>query len=552
MSPNSHQQLIFRHQSAGLAGSQDLNNASLDRANHSQLGKRCLFFLALFLVATSAFAQFAVDSSIRIVIGPAAALAGSGRLLLLAKKVDPTAKEPVEKVGGSNPDFVIGREVSGLAAKQWVSFRADDLCYPAWINQLPAGEYWMQAILDCNHTCAYSGRQGGDIVSEVERVSVPLRGVPTLTISNTLPVPGFWEYAPGFPMLKPEEEATVNARIKPFAFTSPALTAFMGRPIEMRGLVVTPEDYDTNNETYPVIYSTHGFGAGMTFLCDQAVAVMRQMHQKRLPPMIWVFLDESCPTGTHEFADSVNNGPWGQALTTELILEIERQYRTDHSVGSRFITGHSSGGWAALWLQVKYPKLFGGAWATAPDFCDFTDFWGVDITQPGARMKLERWQQVEPVLGDYGGQMSSFEAVFSPRGPDGRPMPLYDRATLKIDPAVAAYWREHWDISQIIRNQWSTLASDLDGKIHVIVGTKDNAGLDRSARELQAAFETVGGRATFTYIPGKGHFDLYQEGSERMALRRNIAWEMWKTARPRSQLVDPGPPSVPVLPRNEK
>jgi hypothetical protein len=112
----------------------------------------------------------------------------------------------------------------------------------------------------------------------------------------------------------------------------------------------------------------------------------------------------------------------------------------------------------------------------------------------------------------------------------------------------APYWRKNRDISQIIRNRWAELAPDLDGKVRVIVGDKDEADLDDSARRLQAAFEAVGGRASFTYMPGKGHFDLYAEGSERMALRRKIAREMWKVARPSSPLTDPGPPPPPTAP----
>lgn len=83
------------------------------------------------------------------------------------------------------------------------------------------------------------------------------------------------------------------------------------------------------------------------------------------------------------------------------------------------------------------------------------------------------------------------------------------------------------------------MAADLDGRIHVIVGEEDEAGLDEAARRLEAAFAVVGGRASFTYVPGKGHGDLYSGGDERMALRRKIAWEMWRTARPASPLTDP-------------
>jgi hypothetical protein len=222
-----------------------------------------------------------------------------------------------------------------------------------------------------------------------------------------------------------------------------------------------------------------------------------------------------------------------------LIPHLESRYRTDGTMESRFLTGHSSGGWAALWLQVNYPKTFGGAWATAPDFSDFTNFWGIDIVQPDAVMKEISFERLEETLGEYGGQMASFEWVCSPRGTAGRPLPLYDRTTRRIDPEVAAYWRKHWDISEIIRDRWAELAPDLDGKVRVIVGEEDEAGLDDAARKLEAAFKESGGNATFTYLPDKGHGDLYSEGDERMALRRKIAWEMWKMARPKSTLTDP-------------
>jgi enterochelin esterase-like enzyme len=51
------------------------------------------------------------------------------------------------------------------------------------------------------------------------------------------------------------------------------------------------------------------------------------MKTGKAPPMIWVGIDQSSPTGTSEFVNSVNNGPWGQALTAELIPYLERQYR---------------------------------------------------------------------------------------------------------------------------------------------------------------------------------------------------------------------------------
>jgi hypothetical protein len=506
--------------------------------------------VAVSLLSPTAFADVGTaraETSVEITIGAEAARVEAGRLLLFAQPVDPTSGGPVASVDVNQfeyrHNFVAAREVTNLVNGERIRIDGDDPAYPTPLDQLPSGEYWLQAVLDPDHSYAYSGRGGGDIVSEVVRVTLPSRGSATnLTLAKRVPTWGQWEYPDG-PMLRPDEVPIVEARIKPFAFDSSVLSKFMGRPIAIEGLILTPGDYETSNERYPVVYFTHGFTAGMTYLADHAVHVMRETQQRRLPPMIWVYLNQSCPTGTHEFADSVNNGPWATALTRELIPDIEHRYRCDNASRGRLLTGHSSGGWAALWLQINYPGLFGGVWATAPDECDFTGFCGVDVTQPEARISYLEMAQIEDVLGPYGGQFSSFEWVFSPRGWDGRPLPLFDRKTGLVDPTVASHWRQHWDISEIVRNRWAELAPNLDGKIRVIVGEKDEANLDDSARRLQAAVKSAGGKATFTFVADKGHFDLYSAGSERMALRRKIAWEMWRVARPNSSLTDPGEPS---------
>lgn len=474
---------------------------------------------------------------------------GPGRLMLFAERAGAPDAEAPQTVSADpffkKDNFVAAREIPGLSAGARTGVDGDDLAYPGSMNGLAPGDYWVQAVLDRDHNYAYrGGPDGGDLISPVTRISLPGTGeTPVLRLSETVPEYGLWESARG-PMMSAEDRAIVDARIKPFEFISPVLTAFQGRPVTMRGLVVTPEAYDAGDERYPVVYFTHGFTAGMTSLSDSAVGILTATHAGRLPPMIWVLLDQSSPFGTHEFADSVNNGPWATALTSELIPDLESRYRVDGGPASRFLMGHSSGGWAMLWLQINYPATFGGAWISAPDITDFTDFEGVDITRPDARI-ISEMGRMEAVLGDYGGQASSFEAVFSPRGDDGLPMPLYDRLSGEIDPAVARHWRENWDVSQLVRRQWPAQARDLDGKLHVWVGASDEFGLDRSVRHLETAVKAVGGQADFTYVAGKGHFDLYADGAERQALRRVMAWEMWRRARPDSPLNDPGPAPAP-------
>jgi acetyl esterase/lipase len=108
-------------------------------------------------------------------------------------------------------------------------------------------------------------------------------------------------------------------------------------------------------------------------------------------------------------------------------------------------------------------------------------------------------------------------------------MKLFDVATGRIDPAVQKAW-EKYDISLLLRNNWKTLGPKLKGKIHIIVGTADTFHLDEAVRLLDAEMKKLGSDAKFTYLPGKTHFDLYQDG-----LGLQIAQEMYKIARPKAK-----------------
>jgi S-formylglutathione hydrolase FrmB len=315
-----------------------------------------------------------------------------------------------------------------------------------------------------------------------------------------------------------------------------------------------PPGYESHpQEKYPTVYFTHGFGGTLQGLRARYAPVLYdRMKQGKMPEMIWVLLDESSPTGTHEFADSVNNGPWGKALTTELIPRIEADYRMDARTSGRFLQGHSSGGWATLWLQTHYPKIFGGTWSTSPDPSDFHFFSTIDLYAKNAnfyrdsngaatpilrdhgqaRATMQQLAGLESVLGDYGGQLGSFEWVFSPRGPDGRPQHIFNRDTGAIDPGVASYWRTHYDIVEYLTNSWNSIGPDLRGKIHLVVGTDDTFYLDGAAHSLESALNRLGGQPHFTFLPGRSHFNVYLVGEDRFALFDQIAAEMYQVARP--------------------
>jgi S-formylglutathione hydrolase FrmB len=458
----------------------------------------------------------------------------SGRLLIFLSSSNKPEKELRPAFASeAHSVWITAREVAGLRPGASVEVHGDDLSYPAPLAQAPAGDYQAMALLDVTHHYAYNDDSTDDPRSEVVALK-QLDPAHASTIDLTLS------------QIKPEQPMPAPTSGEMLDFESPALSAFWGRPIHMRVVVVLPPDYATSSRRYPTVYWTPGFGATLPLIVQyMAPRYAKMMQTGEIPPMIYVLLDQSCPGGTHEFADSVNNGPWGTALTTELIPYLEKKYRMQARPSGRLLTGHSSGGWAALWLQVAYPVVFGGTWPTAPDPSDFRKFTGPDLRSnppsnfyhdaqgkpwPLVRMggeevmSLEDYARQEAVLGAYGGQIASFEWVFSPRGKDGRPEPLFDRQTGVVDPEVAKAW-EKYDIAEILREHAQQLRPLLQNKIHLTVGTADTFHLDEPAHALDETMQQLGIKATFTYLPGKTHLDLYKDG-----LAKQIAEEMEKTA----------------------
>jgi S-formylglutathione hydrolase FrmB len=511
--------------------------------------RQYLAIAALALTAAVAPATTRVEVPVEISVQSPTAYAG--RLIIFATIAKAGEKAPdsvdANPFAGS-PTAVAARDVASLSEGQVATIDTQVDSVPEAWSKLPPGRYHVQAVLDVNGDYNYRGRDAGDLVSPVTDVTLPGPIAP-LRLSKVLSAED------PFAASTPERKAIAAflPKVVPIDFVSPKLSAFWGRPIHMRGSIALPPDYEANGaRTWPTVYQIHGFGGGAVSARWTAASRLKLMSEGQIPPMIWVALDESSPTGTHEFADSVNNGPWGEALTTELIPWLEAHYKMDARPLGRFLTGHSSGGWATLWLQSRYPAIFGGTWSTSPDPSDFHDFSGVDLYRPNANVyvdakgkpiplvrmngkdvaDLQDFAKLEAVLGPVGGQMASFDWVFSPKGSDGRPRQMFDRRTGAVDPQVVAYWRDHYDIAYRIAHNWPALKKDLEGKIHVIIGTADTFHLDGAAHKLQAVLQTLGARADVRFLPGKTHFDLYEANGDPDALTKEIAKEMYAVARP--------------------
>jgi len=469
----------------------------------------------------------------------------SGRLIVFL-----TAK----KVEGSeiSPDFldphavwIEAGEVHDIKPGQTIDLDPEAPAYPHQFSKLPTGDYSAMAVLDVNHDYAYAELSGGDLRGPVKQVGHLITGRGesiNLALDTVVPNPK---------IDTPEGVEIIH-------FPSPSLSSFWGRPIEMNAAVVLPPSYKSHpDRRYPTMYWTHGFGGTFAMIANrQAASFAKDVAAGTLPEMIYVLLDEHCPGGTHEFADSVNNGPWGKALTEELIPYLEQKYRMDAKPSGRLLNGHSSGGWAVLWLQVAYPEFFGGTWPTAPDPAAFHSFTGPDLLasppqnfykKPDGspwmlvrvngkdQVSLEDFARQESVLGSYGGQIASFDWVFSPRGQGGAPQQLFDHETGQIHAEVAQAW-EKYDIATIIRKNVDLLRPLLQDKIHLTVGTIDTFHLDEPARLLEKTLRDAGIRAQFTYLDGRDHMNLYQGG-----LMQKITRQMMEVARPAAASVSPSP-----------
>jgi putative esterase len=347
-----------------------------------------------------------------------------GRVLVFLTKTAPKKNEPVEP-GSFEPRSVeiFGTEVDAPAgAAVEVPVNAD--AYPTALRDVAAGRYTARAELDVHHRYTYDGYQSGDPTSANVAVRIAPGAVTTIVVrrrrgpDEPLPAP-----APADP-----------GRME--TFVSPSLSAFFGRPTTLRAFVQPPTGYATSGRRYATVYNIGGFGSTDRVLPFNARAARAFFARSGGTQLIYVYLDPHVPLGHGVFADSVNNGPLGRALTAELIPYLESRWRMTATEGTRFLTGHSSGGWTAMWLQVTYPSVFGGTWSTSPDPLDFHDFTGPNLVDDPAgnfyrsrsgrpymlvRVKgkdvvtMRDFVLQERALGSYGGQFGSRRGLLTAR-----------------------------------------------------------------------------------------------------------------------------------------
>jgi enterochelin esterase-like enzyme len=459
--------------------------------------------------------------------------------LMIARNDDREPRFQVADWTGGQPFF--GVDVDGLQPGQAAVVDGTTLGYPITsIADIPAGDYYVQGLLNVYttfhradghtikmHMDQWEGQRWnvspGNFLSDVQRVHVdPARGgTIRITLTKTIP---------------PIDPPADTKYVKHVKIKSELVSKFWGHDMDIGAVVVLPPGFDQHpNAHYPVAYEQNHFRRTFTSWREtppdpkatgRDSTVERYRYQLYrdwagggLPKMLIVIPQHPNPYYDDAYAvNSANIGPYGDAITQELIPYVEQKFRAIGKPWARSLFGGSTGGWESLASQIFYPDFYNGTWTFCPDPVDFHYFqltdiyndsnayfpnnsWRHDFIRPGMRgldnqvlATYHDMSWLEAVLGTHGRsgeQLDVFQAVFGPEGPDGYTHLLYDKTTGTIDKGVVDYWRDHYDLTRILRRDWPTLGPKLKGKIHLYVGENDTFYLEEAAYLLHAFLDST-------------------------------------------------------------
>ena len=460
-----------------------------------------------------------------------------GRLLLMISNNN--RAEPRFQINDShNTQMIFGVDVESWDANQKVVIDSEAIGYPIKsTKEIQEGEYYVQAFLhkyetfnlSTGYTVKLPMDQGEgqkwnispkNLYSTPKKIKIKNSATISISLDNEIP---------------PIEPAEDTEFIKHVKIKSEMLSKFWGRDMYLQANVLVPHGFDQKSNTrYPLmifhghfpntfrgfrtepptapeedtIYNSRFGITGYQYIQEkEAYDLYKNWISNDFPRFLAIEIQHQNPYYDDSYAvNSANIGPYGDAITYELIPHVEKLFNGVGEPWGRFLYGGSTGGWESLAAQVLYPKEYNGCFAACPDPIDFRAFTVVNIYEDDnayyhegsfrktlrAGMRdgkgiiknhLIQINQRESVLGSKGrsgDQWDIWQAVYSPSGEDGYPKPIWDRETGKIDKDVAKYWKENYDLSYIMKRDWDKIGKDLEGKIHIYCGDMDNYYLNNA------------------------------------------------------------------------
>ena len=499
----------------------------------------------ILMFALTAGALHAQGSSYRFAVsfpGAQSAEPLEGRLLLILST--DLSEEPRLQISNSvRTQMIFGLDVDALKPGQSAVLDDAAFGYPVrYLHDVPPGDYVVQVVLHKyetfhradGHTVKLPMDRGegqhwqlapGNLYSTPRKITLQAGGEPVpIVLDQTIP-----------PIPDPKD----TPYIRHIKIQSALLTEFWGRPMFLSANVLVPEGFDRHPSAhFPLMifedhfnddfhnlrttppdpdlkpdYSERFHISGYNRIQqEEGYKFYQQWIAPNFPRFLVAQINHANPYYDDSYAvNSANLGPYGDAIESELIPAIEKTFRGIGQGWARFVYGGSTGGWESLAVQMFYPDHYNGAFVACPDPVDFRAFTNTDlysdknmffvsgphmrVEQPGERDYLGRTltstrqiNQYELALGSHGRsgeQFDIWQAVYGPVGSDGYPQAIFNKETGDIDPATAAYWKAHYDLSAILQKNWVTLGPKLAGKIHVYVGSADTYFLNDAVYYLE-------------------------------------------------------------------
>lgn len=496
--------------------------------------------LAGILVAAAPAALAKSEPVVRVTIPPLTTGAPfTGTLTFYLMREDaalPASFHPSDGPFHDEPQPMFSMQVQNARAGDVIEFRPT-LGFPGAYAELPNGKYRGQVVLDREQTHTSWLHEMGNLYSPLRVFEIaaddrePYIQFPLLN-NSFKPLPNL----PGVEVIRVD---------------SPTMSAFRRDDVRFDVGVTFPKDYDPE-KSYPAVYVLPGFALTSEFGGDHREAYLFGAERIRRPDdhhAIWsdafvITVSPQAKWGHSLWSDSPANGPMAQALVNDIIPVLEERYSLIADPEARLLWGHGSGGWSAVWLQVNFPDVFGGAWAASPDPVDFRAFQSVDLYsdanffttargearpffRKGGQVRCTTSQaaRMEEVMGPgltSAKQLASWQAAFGPVDSEGRPARLFDPQTGEIDRSVAEQWRAR-DIGDMLRAAPDRLGPIMRDRVRIIAGDADNFFMNKSVELLRNEVAKLG------YDKGAGYIQIesgLDHGSTESRTRDRMLTEM--------------------------